>query len=373
MAGSGGSGHSKVLIVPPPEEGAFRAWRSWSSGLTSGLVGHTSLEQALAEHNPACLLFCGTAELNRVSRTALWGRAICHLGMANELIKNEATADRVSAYLGYRDEPAFYLDHGELEAAFGGVFLSGFRQIMRGMPIRDAYDESLRKWRELAAMLHPQSPPAAAIARMNQKSLLLSGQDSWHLSETPEILTLARGTIQKERRIELLSITPALVNWLNEDPTRLAQLAPDRFEDLIAERLSASGLHVVKTGHTFSKDGGIDLLAYPEKGPVKFLIGVQAKHSRVNRVVGPNVVRDLRGAIQSLPIDVGMIVTNTGFTADAEWVAKQMPTIIRLRGLDHLKTWLRGELAAFAADDLPSIIEVAPGIRVAIPRTFDIP
>ena len=375
MAGLVGKGQAKVLVVPPPDEGVFRAWNRWSADLAVRLVGHTSFERAVVDHNPACVVFCGRAELDRViDKSVLWGRAIYHLGAINQVLRSEVQAARINAYLGYRTGPVFYLDIRDgLEPAFGDALLCGLHSIARGSPIGKARDHSTRAWHELAVRLQPSSPAVSAIARMNREDLLLLGDPSWRLPIAPEMLILGRAaTPQKWPRIEIVSITPALVNWLNEDPRRLAQLTPHKFEDLVAERLAASGLQVVKTGNTYKKDGGIDLLAYPDKGPVRFLLAAQVKHSRAGQAIGPAVVRELKGAMGTLPVDVGMIVTNTRFTVDAKWVAKQLPTIIRLRGFEHLKTWLRGEIAALAPDDLPSVVNLAPGIRVPIPRTFDL-
>lgn len=39
-------------------------------------------------------------------------------------------------------------------------------------------------------------------------------------------------------------------------------------------------------------------------------------------------------------LQIGMVVTNTSFTADARWFADHQPAIIRLRDMSDLKRWI---------------------------------
>ena len=63
-------------------------------------------------------------------------------------------------------------------------------------------------------------------------------------------------------------------------------------------------------------DHGIDILAYDEKADV--IWAIQCKCYRPDRKLGPRIVRELLGSLQSLPTGArGMIVTTSTFTTGA--------------------------------------------------------
>jgi XPA-like protein/restriction endonuclease len=64
--------------------------------------------------------------------------------------------------------------------------------------------------------------------------------------------------------ISLTEVSPDQLRWLEEDPERLKQLTPEGFELLLADRFEAMGLCVQLIGRTNERDGGIDLIAYPD-------------------------------------------------------------------------------------------------------------
>jgi len=119
------------------------------------------------------------------------------------------------------------------------------------------------------------------------------------------------------------------------------------------------------------KDGGVDIVAYPEGSAVPFLIGVQAAHHRTNRKTPVGKVRDFHGVLASSnsPFHIGMIVTNTSFTPDAEWFAQNNQKLLRLRDLQDLKRWLREDFVnEHEWREIPDQIELAPGIRIRVAR-----
>lgn len=126
---------------------------------------------------------------------------------------------------------------------------------------------------------------------------------------------------------------------------------------------------VIRIGNTYSRDGGIDFIALPKSSPFPFLIAVQAKYHKGGKPVGPSVIREFRDVIAHQRIDIGVVVTNTRFTPTAQWVANQMPHIIRLRDLEALSRWLRNE---FNDDDvwkdIPSELQLAPDLTISIPQ-----
>jgi hypothetical protein len=172
--------------------------------------------------------------------------------------------------------------------------------------------------------------------------------------------------------VQLVGFNDELLAWFLEDPERLKTLPEDRFENLIAQLLGARGFGVRLVGDTRRKDGGVDIVAWPEFGhPFPFLMAVQVKHHRVDLKTGAPHVRDLHGVItsQASPFHLGMIVTNTTFSADAKWFAENNKALLRLRDLADLQRWMSKDFNnEHEWREIPDRIELAPGISVEIPK-----
>jgi hypothetical protein len=173
--------------------------------------------------------------------------------------------------------------------------------------------------------------------------------------------------------VTLVEFSEELLAWLLEDLDRLKQLPPDKFQNFIADRLEHMGLDVQLVGGVFRKDGGVDIIAYPKANgcAFPFLVGVQAKHHRTARKTSAPDVRDFHGVITSRnsPFHLGMIVTNTSFTADAKWLASNNQTVLRLRDLQDLHRWLQNDFINKAEwREIPDEVGLAPGIRIQIPK-----
>jgi len=129
------------------------------------------------------------------------------------------------------------------------------------------------------------------------------------------------------------------------------------------------GMEAKLIGATNQKDGGIDILFWPRtKAAFPFLGAVQVKHHRSPLTVeGPSSVRDFAGVMASQPIGVGILVTNTSFSADAQWFASERSKLLRLRGFRDLRRWMYGIFDDNAEwREIPKSIEVCPGVNVEI-------
>jgi hypothetical protein len=66
---------------------------------------------------------------------------------------------------------------------------------------------------------------------------------------------------------------------------------------------------------------------------------------------------------------MGMIVTNTSFTADAKWFANNNQTLLRLRDMQDLNRWMRNDFVNESEwREIPEEIELTPGVTIKIPR-----
>lgn len=179
------------------------------------------------------------------------------------------------------------------------------------------------------------------------------------------------GFLKFPPRVELVDISPQILHLLSIEPERLFEASPEFFENLICDRLNAIGYDLKRVGSsTFSKDGGVDILAWPRAPIVPCLMAVQVKHTSLrDRKIGPPPVRDLLGIVQTLGVNVGLLVTNTTFTPDALWVAEQRPFLVRLRDFEALRRWLRNDfLQEHEWRDMPRQIELCPGVIINLPR-----
>jgi len=175
-----------------------------------------------------------------------------------------------------------------------------------------------------------------------------------------------------QTQVYVFNISSQFIRNLITSPEEMYKLTPVMFEELICERLSAMGFGVQQVGgHTYHKDGGIDVVAWTKLHEFPFLMAIQAKYHHSPMVkTGPQSVRDLLGTVKTLPFHVGVLVTNTTFRPDAAWMAKQQPTIIRLRDIQDIRRWLVNDfLDEYDWREVPAEIQVCPGVTIKIPKT----
>lgn len=170
-------------------------------------------------------------------------------------------------------------------------------------------------------------------------------------------------------QIEVVGIGHPLAKILEEEPSAIHRLSPAQFEEFVCDRLSAMGLEPQRVGPINQKDGGIDIVFWPRhKGVFPFLGAAQVKHHRDPRIIeGPSTVREFAGAIAGHPFSAGMIVTNSSFSPDARWFARERAKLLRLRDFDDIRRWIASN---FADDEewreIPSTIELCPGIVIKV-------
>jgi Restriction endonuclease/XPA protein C-terminus len=170
--------------------------------------------------------------------------------------------------------------------------------------------------------------------------------------------------------VSLTELPPREITWLLADPIeRLKHVGAKKFQYIIADRLERMGMSVQLVGDVYSKDGGVDIIAYPSKCAIPFILAIQAKHHHTDRKTSVVPVRDLHGVLTSQTSDfhLGLIVTNTSFTAHAKWFADHNKRLLRLRDIDDLCRWLRNDFVnEFEWREIPNQIELAPGVKITL-------
>lgn len=167
--------------------------------------------------------------------------------------------------------------------------------------------------------------------------------------------------------VAYLSLRPGLLDALQFEPAALFQLSPEAFEVLILDRFESMGFAVQRIGRSRTPDGGVDLIAAPRSGPLPFLLAIQVKHHASNAPTGPSAVRELEGVASRAPFNIGVLVTNTSFTADAKWIAGERPHLIRLRDVRDVVRWLYEDFLSDDWSQFPKELELRPGLRVRLP------
>jgi hypothetical protein len=147
-------------------------------------------------------------------------------------------------------------------------------------------------------------------------------------------------------RIEVVSgIAADVIAGIGKDPHELCKLSPGKFEDLIMELLAAMGNEVEKAGPTNQPDAFVDIVFWSKVG-VPILGAVQVKHHDSIKVkTGIDAIQRMEGVLSKRrqEFNLGMVVTNTSFTEDAKWQAKDSGIYLRLRDGADIDRWVKGD------------------------------
>ena len=213
-------------------------------------------------------------------------------------------------------------------------------------------------------------------AAMGQSRIALSQWERgrWPPGEAPlRRWCSALGLVQERPgpRVQVVDATPKMISLLKRDPSLIRGLSPAQFEGFVAERLERMGFQVGLTGTAHAKDGGIDIVATPRGLALgSYLLAVQVKHHRGDSKTGRQAVDRLL-AWRDSDFSLGLLVTNTGFTRDARWVAEQVHnrSFLRLRDFEDVRRWMMDNFSAEAEwREIPEVITLAPGVEVAVPK-----
>lgn len=129
-----------------------------------------------------------------------------------------------------------------------------------------------------------------------------------------------------------------ILGLLKREPELAWQLAPRKFEEIVAEILGRQGYDVTLT--PASGDGGFDIYAARKDGLGKFLYLVECKRYVPPNKVGVEIARSLYGVIQTQRATAGAIVTTSFFTAGAEAFRREVQHQLHLHDYIALQKWI---------------------------------
>lgn len=155
----------------------------------------------------------------------------------------------------------------------------------------------------------------------------------------PDGRPLARNERQyKALELAARGMSDEVLSAITDRPTFLHDLAPRRFEELIAELFARRGYEVELTPAT--RDGGFDLYVrqHNELGSLLYL--VECKRFAPDRPVGVALVRHLHGVVQAKQASGGVLATTSRFTRGAREFERKVQHQIALRDYFDLHGWL---------------------------------
>ena len=190
-----------------------------------------------------------------------------------------------------------------------------------------------------------------------------------------EVLSASSGRSNKITlaRVELVGIGRPLAEYLASDPTLIYGLSPSQFEEFVCEQLHRMGFEPQRVGNIFQRDGGVDIIFRSREPAILPILGAaQVKHHHHPAIKeGVSSVRDLAGTIAGHPFNIGLFVTNTSFTPDAEWFVRERAKLLRLRGFTDIKRWLSENFSDNEEwREFPETIELCPGVTIRVRPGF---
>ena len=132
-----------------------------------------------------------------------------------------------------------------------------------------------------------------------------------------------------------------LIIAANKDPTILYDIAPRKFEELVAHIFSLHGFIVQLTKQT--RDGGRDIIAIRSDLGIKSKYIIECKRYALNNPVSVELVRALYGVQMQEGANKSVLATTSRFTPDARSFATAKNTTewsIDLKDFEDIRQWV---------------------------------
>ena len=142
-----------------------------------------------------------------------------------------------------------------------------------------------------------------------------------------------------ESRVVISTIDDEIKKYLKNNPEKLYDLAPRKFEELVASILKDLGFDVELTKAT--RDGGRDIIAYVRNAVCSYLTHIECKRYGPDNKIGVGIIREVIGVHQIRKATKSIIVTTSFFSDDAIKEAKAMENQLDLKDFNSLKEWLQ--------------------------------
>jgi len=158
--------------------------------------------------------------------------------------------------------------------------------------------------------------------------------------EAPEKLFESKETDNEDTNGSVLvtDINLELKRYFKNNPHKLYNLDPRKFEELIASIMEDLGFEVELTKAT--RDGGSDIIAYFRNSVCSYLTLVECKRYSPENKVGVGIIREVLGVHNLKRATKSIIVTTSFFSSDAQKEAKEFNHQLDLKDYSSIKHWL---------------------------------
>ncbi len=144
--------------------------------------------------------------------------------------------------------------------------------------------------------------------------------------------------VTSDQIIFVETISDQLLTALANNPQLMYELAPRKFEELVARMFTDYGFRAQLTPAT--RDGGYDIIATLHNQATSFIALVECKKYSPENRVGVEIVRGLYGVTEMKGANQGLVVTSSSFTRGALEEKARIGTRMELKDYAALTTWL---------------------------------
>jgi len=137
----------------------------------------------------------------------------------------------------------------------------------------------------------------------------------------------------------ITTIDEQVKSYFKNNPEKIYDLTPRKFEELVASILKDMGFDVELTKAT--RDGGRDIIAHIRNSVCSYLTHIECKKYSPDNKIGVGIIREVMGVHQIRQATKSIIVTTSFFSSDAIKEAKLVENQLALKDFNDLKEWLQ--------------------------------
>lgn len=137
----------------------------------------------------------------------------------------------------------------------------------------------------------------------------------------------------------ITSIDDQIKRYFKQNPEKMYDLSPRKFEELVADILKDMGFDVELTKAT--RDGGRDIIAHIRNSVCSYLTHIECKKYAPDNKIGVGIIREVMGVHHLRQATKSIIVTTGFFSKDAIKEAAMVENHLALKDFNSLKEWLQ--------------------------------
>jgi restriction endonuclease Mrr len=163
-----------------------------------------------------------------------------------------------------------------------------------------------------------------------QALAILEAGEAELLYETPQLIVPAPVVV---------AVSDGLLAALAQTPRLLYEIAPRKFEEIVAELFRKEGFDVELTQAT--RDGGADIIALSRRMNIRQKMIIECKRYKPENRVGIAVVQRLLGVKTHMNANMAVVVTTSSFSREALAVARERFWDLDLKAYADVVGWLQ--------------------------------